>query len=702
MMHQDTDVDDRAEAFYAQHAVKQIQDWKNKEEVEKPILCSSPLPMKWVRWKKTQAEVFGLGTEAWCEGWAWSFVFGDKAFARQDYLWNLLCQNKHRQAGMGVSKIPGVWKQRARAKRRTKLGRGVLSSGIQSHDDTAVSNFHGHCRGGGMFDNSVIELEAQETDSVEMQSTSDCTGAAVHTFCFSDFNAHHDTMPLQDYVSVKADNYEIVIKDDEQQIPEYIRAVVGAAAALETEGLHCACAVHSVFGKPSKNGKLSVVGARELAQRLLSSAPEDANAQVADLVKGMHQTFWEEFVLRHCRQQDTAESELFWKALVENAGSVAQDCERKYLQYCNKLQTVTNVKKEAVRKCRLMFTDRNAAFTHQVAVALGYIDENRNSPESSGYEGEALVCGSDGYIRGMKRIPFPGNRSMHKYDALFLQDDRFDALRESFLIYGDGKPQRCLTSVEHILETIANPPSDILDFVVALRAWVRSEDVDEKPPVTFQYAAWNAYLKCIQSDRYFFSISEVALMCRIARVNVAIFKQLGSVLTYVDGHSEFPGAMVYIKLLANNEGEVHSHFERILCHKELREFYAQRDTARKACVKKSEKFGAAFVPEVSPEEIRDDLKAEFVTLLVKVKASDVAVLESYMTENFESTWRALPQFCHKTLDKITLRKDFMLNRYHGLLKSWLETKESNEVESVADIQIHIHTYIYAFLTQSHY
>ena len=191
-------------------------------------------------------------------------------------------------------------------------------------------------------------------------------------------------------------------------------------------------------------------------------------------------------------------------------------------------------------------------------------------------------------------------------------------------------------------------------------------------------------------------------MCRIARVNVAIFKQLGSVLTYVDGHSEFPGAMVYIKLLANNEGEVHSHFERILCHKELREFYAQRDTARKACVKKSEKFGAAFVPEVSPEEIRDDLKAEFVTLLVKVKASDVAVLESYMTENFESTWRALPEFCHKTLNKITLRKDFMLNRYHGLLKSWLETKESNEVESVADIQIHIHTYIYAFLTQSHY
>ena len=174
-------------------------------------------------------------------------------------------------------------------------------------------------------------------------------------------------------------------------------------------------------------------------------------------------------------------------------------------------------------------------------------------------------------------------------------------------------------------------------------------------------------------------------MCRIAKVNVAIFKQLGNVLTYVDGHSEFPGAMVYIKLLANNEGEVHSHFERVLCQQELLEFYAQRDTARKACVKRCEKSGAAFVPEVSPEEIGDDLKAEFLTLLVKVKTCDVAVLESYMTENFESAWRALPEFVQTPQDKIELRKDFMLERYHGLLKSWLETKESSEVESLADI-----------------
>ena len=151
-----------------------------------------------------------------------------------------------------------------------------------------------------------------------------------------------------------------------------------------------------------------------------------------------------------------------------------------------------------------MFMDRNADFTHHAAVALGYIDENRNSQDGSRYEGEALVCGADGYIRGMKRIPFPGNRDMRKYDTLFLSDERSDALRESFLIYGDGKPQRCLTSVEHILEATANPSSDILDVVGALRAWVQNESVDEKPPVTFQYAAWKAYLKAIKSDDYFF------------------------------------------------------------------------------------------------------------------------------------------------------------------------------------------------------
>ena len=102
-------------------------------------------------------------------------------------------------------------------------------------------------------ENGVIEIEAEEKNPVGMESTSGSRRAAVHTFRYSDLCAQHEAVPVQDYVRVKADNYEIVIEDDAEQVPEYIRAVVGGAAALETEGLHCACAVHSVFGKPSKN-----------------------------------------------------------------------------------------------------------------------------------------------------------------------------------------------------------------------------------------------------------------------------------------------------------------------------------------------------------------------------------------------------------------------------------------------------------------
>ena len=215
-----------------------------------------------------------------------------------------------------------------------------------------------------------------------------------------------------------------------------------------------------------------------------------------------------------------------------------------------------------------------------VAINIGYLPPGGRSPHASQYEGEETACGADGYIRGLKRITFPGGRSLRKYDAPFLQDERFDAMRESFLVYGDAnmRPQSVADCMQSLLEAVESPASEAVACVAALHAWIEADTVDESPPQSFGEGAWRAYLECIQSNGYFFSTSELALMCRIANVNVAIIKQIGDVLTYVEGHAEYPGSMVYVKLLANNDGEVRSHFERVLSKQDLLELCGQRDT----------------------------------------------------------------------------------------------------------------------------
>ena len=142
-------------------------------------------------------------------------------------------------------------------------------------------------------------------------------------------------------------------------------------------------------------------------------------------------------------------------------------------------------------------------------------------------------------------------------------------------------PQRMLHTIEAMQQSRQPLHLNIEFLKEALSMWTQAATVDQAPPSSFLTVAWRVYLETVQSNSYFFSTSELALMCDIANVNVAIFKHMGDTLHYHDGVFDKLGRIICVKLLSNDIGEVHSHFERILTHQEfaslLWEQYGKRE-----------------------------------------------------------------------------------------------------------------------------
>ena len=65
-------------------------------------------------------------------------------------------------------------------------------------------------------------------------------------------------------------------------------------------------------------------------------------------------------------------------------------------------------------------------------------------------------------------------------------------------------------------------------------------------------------------DQLFFSIAELLAICIVARKNVTIFKQIQDELFFEGGFCNGDGPIVCVKLLANNDHRVRSHFERLI------------------------------------------------------------------------------------------------------------------------------------------
>jgi len=118
--------------------------------------------LKWLRWRKTRDEVFGVDMEPWHDGWAMELIFGQRACELQRNLWQLLCKGKHYQAGQGVLSIPGDWKRRVRAKQREKA---LVKRRAQLNNDrckTLEGRPYASLRPGPRFGNGFLCSQASE------------------------------------------------------------------------------------------------------------------------------------------------------------------------------------------------------------------------------------------------------------------------------------------------------------------------------------------------------------------------------------------------------------------------------------------------------------------------------------------------------------------------------------------------------------
>ena len=408
----------------------------------------------------------------------------------------------------------------------------------------------------------------------------EAVAAHVYEIRYQDIKQPSEARPGQPFIRPKGGRYFIRCGGD-GAVPPNVEAMVGEAIALDTEGQHCACAVHAVFGAPAVNGKLLVLGARRLARQLLSQAARRAGSS-ASIHRRLHflvQTFWEEYMLRHFRQEPTGESRLFWEALRKLTPVVAEESRQKYQEYQGRLDLVQAAKTKVLRDSQLFFTEALEPFIRSLANEIGYMPSPDMMIDGESFEGLEPVCGTDGVIRGSKRVRILAASRMSKYDALFHQNEVFNALRESFLVFGDPHmtPQRVLHAIRGRLRSTEAVPQEAEMFSEALAGWVQAGTVDQRPPPSFFEAAWPAYLECIQSTQYFFSTTELAMICDLANVNVAIFRQIDETLSYVEGVFGNAGRIVCVKLLSNNVGEVHSHFERVLTKHDVLEFMIDRD-----------------------------------------------------------------------------------------------------------------------------
>ena len=67
-------------------------------------------------------------------------------------------------------------------------------------------------------------------------------------------------------------------------------------------------------------------------------------------------------------------------------------------------------------------------------------------------------------------------------------------------------------------------------------------------PHDFAERAWDAYVDCLQKSNYYFSVDELLLICALAKVDVAVFKQNGTDLELAGGVFTNGGPLVCTKL----------------------------------------------------------------------------------------------------------------------------------------------------------
>ena len=569
---------------------------------------------KWLTWEKTRSEVFGVGAEPWGEGWAIDFIFGELACARQEYLWKHLARDRHFQWGMGVLPIPGYWKRTLRAKQRLRRA-GAMRPKSQSCLSPAGVSCKTACSGSledlpiesPYLDNgrdmkhglerNGRDLQARVSDfslhckpgSSSLQPAGSLRGGG------SDGNPPDSAAPRQAPAPIFVECHEFTVtdfRDNTLQVKPRELTIRWAASdavdeqtrqnlaephhSVETNG-NGACAIHSVWGRPSPDRQLFALGARDLAGHYLDMLPQAAvsdEAAASALVR-IHTSLWSDFAQPFLTNQASIEGRLFWEALESLLPELAAEA-RRHVQVASLLESQAgHAKMEALCAARGFFCVANEeVFIRPLAIRFGYlmagvhVDIGINGQVSlrlhqdaaSLGEGASSAQDNNGYVKGTKRLPFPIGGPDCKYSALFDSSPVFDSLREAFIVFAD-RGSRATLFLHCLQEQGLSDRHE--SFFGKLQQWIDTASPLEAP-VDFGVRAWSAYLACVRKVSYLFSVDELLAVCTQASIRVLIFKEIEGILSFAGGCLHGQGPLILTKLCANSERSVRSHFERLI------------------------------------------------------------------------------------------------------------------------------------------
>ena len=290
-----------------------------------------------------------------------------------------------------------------------------------------------------------------------------------------------------------------------------------------------ACALHSVFGVPTVNrtsGRMEMFcsQARSLPAKFFGADLKSVRERVTQnnvlqaVETELFADLWQPKVTSH----SSDESRIFIDILQRRNPSLHNKaCAARSADICSNQSAKAT--KTALRMQSCLFFSSDEA-PHYVSVlaegsALDWTD----------WHGPCVD--SDGYVKGTRELA-PSSIPQNKYDALFDKRQIFDAIRESFLFSG--------ASVDAMV-TLLGAVSSHQDLSVAAKAQVeqfRSELrrfsfalAEPQAMRSFGEEAWPYYVQALQHKNYWFSCSELVLLCHLAGVRIVILKQTGAICT---------------------------------------------------------------------------------------------------------------------------------------------------------------------------
>jgi hypothetical protein len=160
-------------------------------------------------------------------------------------------------------------------------------------------------------------------------------------------------------------------------------------------------------------------------------------AQTREGYEDLQKHFWEEFALTHLKGSASAEADVFWKTMCQRQPNVSRDARDQFHRYQQSLQDSQRIKEQVLDDSLQFFTDRSKPLVQMLAVEIGFMPNpdvaiDAVHLQSQSFEGHSSVCDSSGFIKGLKRVAFPTDGPMSKFEALFDRRPIFNAIRESF------------------------------------------------------------------------------------------------------------------------------------------------------------------------------------------------------------------------------------------------------------------------------